>query len=245
MGELLSTVVQIVSSYVDRLLDRRTLSRDAKVAAELMGIVLALQQLCLTGERVLTLAATMASSAARPDDVTEFAALLRTQSARIDELRARIEASRALLATVEVEFAFALAPLLDQKSGLLARWQQQAAVSTYSTTTLLFLPAEGVTRAIASSRAGGGTATSLDLDRTDFVLVVADEVRSVRRREVRDIRRPGDGERDRLLRDIEEARARLDGARELCVQLSRTVQEHVGAEAMAQLRRTLAGREQR
>ncbi|TYC23258.1 hypothetical protein FXF52_16425 [Micromonospora sp. MP36] len=208
-----------------------------------MAIVLALQELCLTGDRILALAGTMAAGTARPDDLTEFAALVRRQSTQVDELRARVEGSRALLATVEVEFAFALAPLLDHKSGLLARWQQQAALSQFSTTTLLFLPAAGVTRAIAASRPDP-TGTDLDLDRTDFVLVVADEVRSVRRREVRDVRNPGDGERDRLLRDIEEARVRLGDTRELCRRLGATIQQTVGAEAMAQLRRTLAGREQ-
>ncbi|GAA4569368.1 hypothetical protein GCM10023176_25790 [Micromonospora coerulea] len=244
MGELLSTVVGIVSSYVARLLDRRVVSQDAKVAAELMAVVLTLQELCLTGDRILALAGSMVSGTARADDLTEFAALLRRQSALVDQLRSRVESSRALLATVEVEFAFAVAPFLDGKSGLLTRWQQQAALSQFSTSTLFFLPGESVTRAVAASRPGPSGA-ALDLDRTDFVLVVADEVRSVRRQEVRDIRNAADDERDRLLRDITDARAALDNARALCTRLVTATQQTVGTEAIAQLRRTLAGRDQR
>ncbi|MDZ5447423.1 hypothetical protein U2F26_32750 [Micromonospora sp. 4G57] len=244
MGELLSTVVQIVNSYVARLLDRRLVSQDAKVAAEVLAVVVTLQELCITGDRILALAGSMVSGTARADDLTEFAALVRRQSTLVDELRSRVKSSRALLATVEVEFAFAVAPFLDGKSGLLTLWQQQAALSEYSTSTLFFLPAASVTRAVAASRPAP-SAVSLDLDRTDFVLVVADEVRSVRRQEVRDIRNPADDERDRLQRDITDARAALDTARALCNQLVTATQQTVGAEAIAQLRRTLAGRDQR
>ncbi|MBQ0894306.1 hypothetical protein KBX37_14570 [Micromonospora sp. U56] len=244
MGELLSTVVQIVSSYFTRMLDRRAVSRDAKVAAELMAVVLALQEVCLTGHRILALAGTIVSGTARPDDLTEFAATLRRQSTLVDQLRDRIETARPLLATVEVEFALSVAPFLDAKSGLLTRWQQQAATSQFSTTTLLFLPAESVTRAVAASRPRPD-ATSLDLDRTDFVLVVADEVRSVRRHEVRDIRTATEVERDRVLRDIEQARAGLETATALCAQLLTATRETVGPEAFAELRRNLAGRELR
>ncbi|MGK5444293.1 hypothetical protein ACSNN7_21090 [Micromonospora sp. URMC 105] len=241
MGELLSTVVQLVGSYLTRLLDRRVVSKDAKVAAELMAVVVALQELCLTGNRILALAGTIVSGTARPDDLTEFAAALRRQSTLVDQLRSRIETARPLLATVEVEFALSVAPFLDAKSGLLARWQQQAAVSEYSTTTLLFLPAESVTRAVAASRPDAASA-SLDLDRTDFVLVVADEVRDVRRREVRDIRTATDAERDPVLREIEQARAGLETASALCARLLTATRETVGPEAFAQLRRDLAGR---
>lgn len=241
MGELLSAVVQLVGSCLTRLLDRRVVSKDAKVAAELMAVVVALQELCLTGNRILALAGTIVSGTARPDDLTEFAAALRRQSTLVDQLRSRIETARPLLATVEVEFALSVAPFLDAKSGLLARWQQQAAVSQFSTTTLLFLPAESVTRALTASRSDAASAT-LDLDRTDFVLVVADEVRDVRRREVRDIRTATDAERDPVLREIEQARAGLETASALCARLLTTTRETVGPEAFAQLRRDLAGR---
>lgn len=245
MGELLATVVQVVSSYVTRMLDRRLVSRDAKVGVELMAVVLALQELCVNGERLLALADSMVSGPdRRADDQTEFAALLRRQSTLINELRSGIEDARALLATVDVDFAFALAPFLDGKSGLLARWQQQAALSRFSTTTLFFLPAEAVTRAVAASPAGS-TTTSLDLERTDFVLVVADEVRGARRREVADIRAAADDERETLLREVGQARAALDAARVLCGRLVAATREAIGPDATAQLRRTLADRKHR
>ncbi|MEU4473864.1 hypothetical protein [Micromonospora sp. NPDC023888] len=243
MGELLSTVVQIISSYVTRLLDRRAVAKDAKVGAHLLDVVLTLQELCLNGDRLLSLADTMISGTEpRADDQTEFAALLRRQSALINQLRSGLDASRALLATVDVDFAFAMAPFLDAKSGLLTRWQQQAAVSRFSTTTLFFLPAEAVTRAVAATPAGSSTA--LDLERTDFVLVVADEVRGARRREVADIRAVADDERATLRGEVGQARAGLVTARELCARLLGATQEAIGPDATAQLRRTLADRAQ-
>ncbi|GAA2192364.1 hypothetical protein [Micromonospora lupini] len=244
MGELLSSLVQVVSSYVTRLLDRRTVAKDAKVGAHLLDVVLTLQELCLNGDRLLSLADTMiATTEPRADDQTEFAALLRRQSALINQLRSGLDASRALLATVDVDFAFAMAPFLDAKSGLLTRWQQQAALSRFSTTTLFFLPAEALTRAVAATPAGS-SGTAIDRNRTDFVLVVADEVRSARRREVADIRAVADDERATLRGEVVQARAALDSARELCARLLGATQEAIGPDATAQLRRTLADRAQ-
>ncbi|WFE50608.1 hypothetical protein [Micromonospora sp. WMMD1155] len=242
MGELLSTVVQIISSYVTRVLDRRAVSQDAKVGADLLGVVLTLQELCLNGERLLTLADTLISGGEpRADDQSEFAALLHRQSTLINQLRRSIDGSRALLATVDVDFAFAMAPFLDGKSGLLTRWQQQAALSQFSTTTLFFLPAEAVTRVVADSPAAF-TATTLDRNRTDFVLVVANEVRNARRREAPDIRAVADDERETLLREVAHARSEIENARVLCGQLLTATQQAIGADATAQLRRTLTDR---
>ncbi|MEU7678656.1 hypothetical protein AB0C42_28000 [Micromonospora taraxaci] len=242
MGELLSTVVQVISSYVTRLLDRRAVSQDAKVGADLLDVVLTLQELCLNGERLLTLADTLISSGEpRADDQSEFTALLHRQSALINQLRRSIDGSRALLATVDVDFAFAMAPFLDGKSGLLTRWQQQAALSQFSTTTLFFLPAEAVTRVVADSPAAS-TATTLDRNRTDFVLVVANEVRNARRSEVPDIRAVADDKREAVLREVEHARSEIETARVLCGRLLTATQEAIGADATAQLRRTLTGR---
>ncbi|MGA4731070.1 hypothetical protein ACWEOS_03430 [Micromonospora taraxaci] len=243
MGELLSTVVQVISSYVTRLLDRRAVSQDAKVGADLLDVVLTVQELCLNGERLLTLADTLISSGEpRADDQSEFAALLHRQSALINQLRRSLEDSRALLATVDVDFAFAMAPFLDGKSGLLTRWQQQAALSQFSTTTLFFLPAEAVTRVVADSPAAS-TATTLDRNRTDFVLVVADEVRKARRSEVPDIRTIADDKREAVLREMEHARTEIETARVLCGRLLTATQEAIGADATAHLRRTLTGRD--
>ncbi|MFF0315490.1 hypothetical protein ACFYPH_12695 [Micromonospora sp. NPDC005252] len=244
MGELLSAVVQIVNSYVSRLLDRRTVSQDAKVGAHLLDVVLTLQELCLNGDRLLSLADALISDAdPRADDQAEFAALLHRQSMLINQLRRGIDDSRALLATVDVDFAFAMAPFLDGKSGLLTRWQQQAALSRYSTTTLFFLPAEAVTRVVAASPAAS-TTTEIDRNRTEFVLVMADEVRSARRREVADIRAVADDERATLLRDVGRARADLAVARALCARLLAATQEAIGPAATAQIRRTLTPRQQ-
>ena len=161
MGELLSTVVQVVSSYVIRLLDRRAVSKDAKVGAHLLDMVVTLQELCLNGDRLVDLADTMISGTEpRADDQTEFAALLRGSPHWSTNSGAASMQPRALLATVDVDFAFAMAPFLDAKSGLLTRWQQQAALSRFSTTTLFFLPAEAVTRAVAEAPAGAGWSRS-------------------------------------------------------------------------------------
>ncbi|MEO3772942.1 hypothetical protein [Micromonospora sp. B9E7] len=242
MGELLSTMVQIIVSYVTRLLDRRAVSQDAKVGGELLELALTLQELCVNGERLLALADTLISTGeSRADDQSEFAALVHRQSALIDQLRSGIADSRALLATVDVDFAFAMAPFLDGKSGLLTRWQQQAALSQFSTTTLFFLPAEAVTRLVAGSPAAA-TATALAHNRTDFVLVVTNEVQNARRREVPDIRAVADDESETLLREVGHARSEIETARVLCGRLLTATQEAIGADATAHLRRTLTGR---
>ncbi|MBQ0994341.1 hypothetical protein [Micromonospora sp. H61] len=242
MGELLSTMVQIISSYVTRVLDRRAVSQDAKVGAELLEVALTLQELCVNGERLLALADTLISSdEPRADDQSEFAALVRRQSTLINQLRGGIAHSRALLATVDVDFAFAMAPFLDGKSGLLSRWQQQAALSQFSTTTLFFLPAEAVTRLVAGSPAAY-TATALARNRTDFVLMVTNEVQNARRREVPDIRAVANDESETLLREVGHARSEIEAARVLCGRLLMATQEAIGADATARLRRTLTGR---
>ncbi|WP_435204263.1 hypothetical protein [Micromonospora sp. bgisy143] len=244
MGEVLSTVVQILHSYVTRLLDRRAVSQDAKVGSHLLEVILTLQELCLNGDRLLTLADALLSDAdPRADDQAEFTALLHRQSTLITQLRRGIDDARALLATVDVDFAFAMAPFLDGKSGLLTRWQQQAALSQFSTTTLFFLPAEAVTRVVAA-RPAASTSSELGRNRTDFVLVMADEVRNARRREVADIRAVADDERVTVRREVEHARAEIDAARVLCGRLLTATQEAIGPEATARLRRTLTPRPQ-
>lgn len=57
MFELFSKLAEILSSYWERFLDGRQLNRDADVARHLVSVVVALQDLCVRGERLLVLAA--------------------------------------------------------------------------------------------------------------------------------------------------------------------------------------------
>jgi hypothetical protein len=143
-----------------------------------------------------------------------------------------------MLATIDAGLYLDLAPFLDVKSGLLTRWEQQRRSSTFSTTTLFFLPSASVDR-LAEAGQADATISGLAADRAGFVMTMADTVRSTRSAEVRDIRKVGTEQTERLGAEIDGARSELMRARELCKQMLTSIEGAVGPDAMANLRRSL------
>lgn len=79
MYGLLSKLAEILSSYGFRFLDSRRASRDTEVAAQLVRIVLALQDLYVRGERLLKLTDEFVEGITRPGASAEFEGLLDRQ----------------------------------------------------------------------------------------------------------------------------------------------------------------------
>jgi hypothetical protein len=235
---LVEKLAGILANYGTRLLDHRRAVRDSDVARRLLGIVLLLQDLCLRGDHVLALARQLGEGAADQVTEAEFDRVLSEQVAMIGKLREVLDDSRALLNTIDAGLYLELAPFLDIKSGLLTRWEQQRRTSTFSTTTLFFLPAAAVNR-VAEVGQTGDTLAGLSSDRADYVMTLADTLRETRSVEVRDIRRVDALQAQRVRADIDDAQARLSRARDLCAQLVSSVEQAVGAAAMANLRRSL------
>ncbi|MER7893069.1 hypothetical protein ABTX15_24935 [Micromonospora sp. NPDC094482] len=238
MFTLVEKLAEIFANYGARLLDRRRTGRDSDVARHLLGIVLLLQDLCLRGDRVLALAAQFGDGVADAATEAEFGQVMAEQVESVGKLRQAIGDSRMLLNTVDAGLYLELAPFLDVKSGLLTRWEQQRRTSTFSTTTLFFLPSAAVDR-VASAGKEGDTLAVLSSDRADYVMILAETLRETRTGEVRDIRRVDPEQAQRLRSDIDGARAELACARELCAQVASSVEQTVGADAMANLRRSL------
>ncbi|MCG5213068.1 hypothetical protein [Streptosporangium sp. KLBMP 9127] len=227
MFELLSKLAEIFSSYGQQYFTGRRGAKDARVAQCLLDVILTLQELVARGERILFLA---------EDPDKEFADALKRQVDGLEALRAKLEDARALLTTIDVEFYLDLVVFIDVKSGLLKRWTQQATRSAYSTTTLFFLPSEHLSAALESGRSYAN-AQGMGLDRSDYLFFLAERLAQVRATEIRDIRRVSGAE---LGPEIGAARTRLDGARKLCRSLLESMEQALGAEALARLRRDLA-----
>lgn len=150
-----------------------------------------------------------------------------------------LEKSRALLATIDVEFYLELAPFLDEKSGLVTRWSQQVSQSRFSTTTLFFLPPDSLQRLVEIGRAHASP-DRLGTERTDYLMAMADGIRDARSREIRDIRSAAARDNEvRVRAEITAARADLARTRGLCSRLLTATEEAVGPEAMTGLRRKL------
>lgn len=235
MYGLMSKLAEILSTYWSRFLDGRQVGRDTDVAAHLVRVVLALQDLCVRGEWLLTLAEKLADG----DGSAEFEGALSEQVRAVDTLRSVLADSQGLLATIDAQFYLDLAPIVDQKSGLLERWSQQVSLSRFSTTTLVFLSRDDLARLIDIGRLNAGP-TGMDLERTAYLIAVADSVRDARSREVRDIRTAtARGVEARVRSEIASARADLMRARGFCSTLLGVTEAAVGSEAMARLRRRL------
>ena len=240
MFTLLSKLAGILAQFGTGFLALKRTTDDASVAALLLRCVIAFQDLCVSGERILCLAGELADGSAASGTIDAFAALVEHQMATIDMLRSDLVDSRELLATVDASIYPQLAPFLDQKSGLLAKWSQQAVSGRFSTTTLFYLPAEAVDRVAAVGKELAD-ADGLNFDRLDYVQILAEDVRSEKSREIRDLRRPIAESRIAWFKEeIATARAGLDWVRSLCEQLLSATREAVGADAMAHLRRSLA-----
>ena len=161
------------------------------------------------------------------------------QTEMVEAMRSELDRNHALLVTIDAEVYVELAPLLDQKSGLLTRWSQQAGMGRFSTTTLFYLPAGTLDHVIAIGKASAD-ADGLKLDRSDYIQALADGLRLARSQEVRDVRRviaphkiPGVSD------EISRARSELNHARSLSGQMLAAIEKAVGADAMAGLRWSL------
>lgn len=238
MFGLISKLAEILSSYWGRFLDGRRLDQDADVASHLVRLVVALQGLCVRGEQLLVLAERLLDGDGSSQASAEFGGLLGEQARAVDGLRSVLDESKGLLATIDARFYLDLAPLVDAKSGLLARWSRQASLGRFSTTTLFFLPADDLERLIEAGRAGASP-DGLEVERARYVVALADSIRDVRSREVRDIRLASTDAQEQVRADIRSARADLDRAKDCCSTLLGATETAVGPEAMARLRRKL------
>jgi hypothetical protein len=236
---LVEKLAEIFASYGARLLEHRRTVRDSDVARRLLGIVLLLQDLCLRGDRVLALARQFGDGAADEATGADLGQVLAEQVETVGELRKAINDSRMLLNSVDAGLYLELAPFLDVKSGLLTRWEQQRRTSTFSTMTLFFLPPAAVDRVARMAQEGDTLAGLSSSDRADYVMTLAETLRETRSGEVRDIRRVNPEQAPRLRSEIDGARAELARARELCAQVASLVERTVGADVMADLRRSL------
>lgn len=237
MFGLISKLAEILSSYWGRFLDGKRLDQDADVASHLVRLIEALQDLCVRGQQLLALAERLLDGGS-PETSAEFGELLGAQAQAVDGLQSVLEVSKRLLATVDARFYLDLAPLVDAKSGLLARWARQASLGRFSTTTLFFLPADDLTCLLEAGQACASP-DGLAAERTTWVVAVADSIRDIRSREVRDIRVATVGAEEQVRVDIASARSDLKRAEEYCSTLLAATETAVGPEAMARLRRKL------
>ncbi|MGK8490049.1 hypothetical protein [Nocardia asiatica] len=237
MFSLLTKLAEILSSYGVRFLDGRRGARDSDVAGQILSVILLLQELIVHGEEILAAVTRLLAGRADTGAGTVLAELLQNQIERLEALRSTLTDMRPLLATVDAELYLDLVPFLDDKSGLLSQWQRQAVRSRYSTTTYFFLHEEDLQRAIEVGRTLTGP-DGMELDREPYLLAVADGLRRARALEVRDIRSESQARTD----EIATARAQLARARTLCAELAQRMESVLGAEAIAGLRRSLAGR---
>jgi hypothetical protein len=226
MFELISKVLEILSTHWGGFLNGRRLDKDAVVARHLVGLVVALGDLCVRGERVLTLAGQLVDDDGTDQTPAEFVELVDEQARGVGAVRSLLEESKGLLASVDARFFVDLAPLIDAKSGLLTRWSRQAELSRFSTTTLFFLPGPVVDGLLEAGRGVDQVA-------------VADSVRAIRALEVRDIRSADAASRERVRADIAAARVDLERARNYCSTLLSATETAFGADAMARVRRSL------
>lgn len=238
MFGLISKLAEILSSYLGRFLDGKRLGHDADVAHYVVGLVVALQSLCVRGEQILPLAEELLGSGGPSETSAEFGRLLGEQVRTVSNLRSVLDESKELLATIDVHFYLDLAPLIDAKSGLLARWDRQVSLSKFSTTTLFFLPSDDLISRIEVGRAST-TPDGLDVDRSPYVVAMADSIRDLRSREVRDIRLANTAAQEQIRTDLTSARADIDRAKSCCSALLGATKATVGPDAMAKLRRGL------
>lgn len=188
MFGLLSKLAELLAQFGTGLVTLRRTAQDTDVAAALLRCAVALQDLCVRGERLLALAGDLVDGPQRPGAAQEFVGLVRVQAQAVDAVRDTLVECQELMATVDAEVYVRLAPFLDAKSGLLTRWQQQATMSALSSTTLFFLPRAALDEALSVGRAHS-TPAGLAADRTDYLLAVGDGLRAARAQEVRDLSR--------------------------------------------------------
>jgi hypothetical protein len=235
---LISKLAEILSSYWERFLDGKRLGQDAEVARHLVHLVVALQELCLRGDQLLVLAERLLDGDKSAETSARFEGVLSEQAQAVNDVREAIGESKELLATVDARFYLDLAPLVDAKSGLLTRWERQAELSRFSTTTLFFLPGDGLVRLIEAGRTIANS-DGLDVERGTYVVATADSIRELRTREIRDIRRATADTKEQVRAEITSARTDLECAKDYCSKLLGATEAAIGSDAMARLRREL------
>jgi hypothetical protein len=238
MYALLSKLAEIVASFATRFFVERRVSQDAEIVGEFIRLILALQDVCARGERILGILEGFVSGATSSFDEASFKKLIDEQREALNDLGRELDGLKALLATMDAQLSLDISRLVDAKSGILTRWQQQVDQSHFSTTTIFFLSNASLERLI---KMGGSEAGSRELtnNREDFVFAVADRLRDTRSREVRDIRSATEAARRRITEDIKVARADLRRARDLCSRLRDSAENALGKEPFAKLRRKL------
>jgi hypothetical protein len=239
MYTLLSKLAEIAASFVTRFFDHRGVSQDAEIAGHVVRMIVALQDICTRGERILMAASNLVDDPTRTDHGADFEKLIGVQRQALGTLAGQLNNLKDLLATIDVQISLDLTLVLDTKSGILTRWQQQVDQSRFSTTSLFFLPPASLGRVLEIGRKQA-TPQGLIVSREDFVLAVADQLRDARSREVRDIRSAAQPARRLVQDEIAVARTELQRTKELCSHLRDSAETALGKEAFARLRRKLA-----
>ncbi len=236
---MLSKLAEILAQFGTTFVALRRTVKDTDVAAAMVSTAMAIQDLCVRGERILTLLDQTLDGAAHVALAEEIASLLDLQVAAAVALRSSLADSQALLATIDAGLYVELVPFLDQKSGLIIRWSQHVAQGRHSTTAIFFLSPEDLDHLIAVGKSHASS-EGLTYDRSAYVLAYMDGMRAARAREVRDLSRVVAEHRVPVVKqEIATARDDLDRVKALCDQLLAATQQAVGPEVMAHLRRTL------
>ncbi|CAM3245409.1 hypothetical protein [Stackebrandtia soli] len=232
MFEMFSKLAEILVGLLDGVRRRREIGKDAVLAQWLFGVVDQLLDVCVRGERILGELDAWLNGQGVDGHLPE---LLRSQSVAVELLRRDLDASRALLGSVSANAFLTLAPLVDEKSGLLSRWAQQVTQAVHSSTAVFFLPGdvlESVLRLASESDAFDG-------DRIEYVVVLGQCIREAKSQEVRDLRSVAATEHQRLEADVRAARERLQKTRECCVAMVSDLEQSIGSEPVAVFRRKL------
>jgi hypothetical protein len=238
MFSMIAKLAELLAKFGQSLVAYRRAAKDVDVAAAMLRCAVALQELCVRGEQLLTIAGELVAGTTLSGAAAEFADLVEQQITAIESVRSILLEAQTLLVTVDAGIYLDLVPFLDKKSGLLTRWSQQAVTGVLSTTTLFFLPTETLDRVIAIGKVHA-TPNGLTGDRSDYIMAVADGIMSAQTHEVRDLSRVVAARVPVVRQEIETARADLVRAKDSCGRLLAATKEAVGLEVMAQLRRTL------
>lgn len=154
---ILSKLAEILAQFGTAFVALRRTVKDTDVAAAMISTAMAIQDLCMRGERILTLLDQILDGAGHPALAEEIASLLDLQVAATVALRSSLVESQALLATIDAGLYVELVPFLDQKSGLIMRWSHHVAQGRHSTSAIFFLSPEDLDHVIAVGKAHTGS----------------------------------------------------------------------------------------
>jgi hypothetical protein len=161
---------------------------DPQARAGLLEMVVELQAVYVDGRtilRVIDTAGEDADGPSKPNRSDELSVLIVRQVERLRRLRSLLTQQHRLLTSVSATSFTRLAPLIDEKSGLLTRWLQQAQQSLTSSSTVFFLPRTVVDAAVATIPSADGSDPHWDRDA--YLKLTTKAFRELRRSELRDI----------------------------------------------------------